>query len=52
MKTISNSKAILHKAVKATVQRLVNAEVYGWPPLTACGMYQPHRPEIPQPHEK
>ncbi len=47
MKTISNSKPILYKGIKAAIQKLVNAEIHEWPPLTACGMYQPHRPEMP-----
>lgn len=53
MKPINYSKSIMQKAVKATIQKLVNAEVYEWPPLTFCGMYQPHRPEpLPQPKDK
>lgn len=49
MKTTSSTKPLTHKVVKATIQKLVNAEVYEWPPLTGCGMYQPHRPEKPLP---
>ena len=33
------------------ILKLVNAEAHEWPPLTACGMYQPHRPEMSKPKE-
>lgn len=49
MKTTSNRKPLTHKVAKATIQKLVNTEIYEWPPITFCGMYQPHRPEKPLP---
>ena len=51
MKTIGNRNSVLYKGVKAVIQKLVNAETHEWPPLTACGMYQPHRPEMSKPKE-
>lgn len=32
---------LLHKAAQAIVRR----ELYGWPPDSLWGSYQPHRPE-------
>lgn len=54
MKTTSNRKPLTHKVAKATIQKLVNTEIYEWPPITFCGMYQPHRPEkpLPKPQDK
>lgn len=54
MKTTSNRNPFTHKVVKATIQKLVNAEIHEWPPITFCGMYQPRRPEkpLPKPQDK
>ena len=52
MKIIDNKTPIAHNVIKATIQKLVNVEIYDWPPITFCGMYQPRRPEKPLPQSQ
>ena len=44
------AQKLVHKAAQGIVRR----ELYGWPPDTPGGMYQPHRPEkpLPKPQDK
>lgn len=44
------AQSLIHKAAQAIVRR----ELYGWPPDSGWGTYQPHRPEkpLPQPQDK
>lgn len=44
------AQSLIHKAAQAIVHR----ELYGWPPDSLWGFYQPHRPEkpLPKPQEK
>lgn len=42
------------KLVRKAAQGIVRREIYGWPPDTFWGTYQPRRPEkpLPQPQDK
>lgn len=46
----TSSQSLVQKAAQAIVRR----ELYGWPPDSGWGTYQPHRPEkpLPKPQEK
>lgn len=49
-KKVTLGQDLLHRAAQAIVHR----ELYGWPPYTSWGSYQPHRPENkpPKPQDK
>ncbi len=47
-KNVTFGQDLLHKAAQAIVSR----ELYGWPPYSNWGTYQPHRPETPLPQSK
>lgn len=44
------AQKLIHKAAQGIVRR----ELYGWPPDTPWGTYQPRRPEkpLPKPQDK
>lgn len=46
MKYGNKTTTVVFKLVRATIQKLVKSEACDWPPFTACGLYQPHRPEM------
>lgn len=49
-KKMTLGQDLLHKAAQAIVRR----ELYGWPPDSLWGSYQPRRPEktLPKPKDK
>lgn len=49
---MNEKESLMHKVTRKALDTMIRRTYDGWPPCSACGIYQPHRPENPLPEQK